>query len=102
VSVATQVVVPLVLSALSLFIARRALHEAARTVRSAGHAAVDGMRRTRGWLYGDGAAAGASRPAEDPRVRVEPAPTSGRARVSDEVPADEQDDLEEERQRHHL
>ena len=109
VSVATQVVVPLVLSVLSLFIARRALHEAARTVRAAGHAAVDGMRRTRGWLYGQGAAVGgdantsASRPAEDPRVRVERAPSSGRARVADEVPADEQDESdEEERQRHHL
>lgn len=99
VSVATQVVVPLVLSVLSLFVARRALHEAVSAVRDAGRAAVDGMQRTRRWVRGEGD--GAAQPEEDPRVRVEQPPSSVRARVADE-PAPEDDAREDERERRHL
>ena len=86
VSVATQVVVPLVLTVLSLFFARRALGAAAETVRDAGHRAVDAMDRVRRATCGrrrvvepapvrvpgeDGGTRGARVAAEDPRVRVE-------------------------------
>jgi Protein kinase domain len=47
VSLATQVVVPMVLMVLSLFFARRGLTAAAAAVRDAGHRAVDAMGRAR-------------------------------------------------------
>jgi hypothetical protein len=86
VSIATQVVVPVVLTLLSIFIARRALIAAVASVRDAGHRAVDAMdrarRATRGEPYAarDGAGddhdeneGGRLRvePAADPRVRVD-------------------------------
>jgi hypothetical protein len=53
VSVATQVVVPLVLRLLSLFFARRALTTAASEVRRAGDVAVEGMAASRRWFLGE-------------------------------------------------
>jgi hypothetical protein len=50
VSIATQVVVPVLLRLLSLFFARRALVSAADAVRDAGARAVDGMSRSRRWM----------------------------------------------------
>jgi hypothetical protein len=47
VSIATQVVVPIVLTVLSLFFARRAFARAVEAVRDAGHRAVDAMDRAR-------------------------------------------------------
>ena len=47
VSAATQVVIPFVLTVLSLFVARRALGLAVDSVRDAGHRAVDAMDRAR-------------------------------------------------------
>jgi hypothetical protein len=52
VSVATQIVVPLVLRLLSLFFARRALVTAAAEVRRAGDVAVEGMAASRRWFLG--------------------------------------------------
>jgi hypothetical protein len=54
VSMATQVMVPLVLSVLSLFFARRALSNAADAVRRAGHMAMDRMNTSRRWMIGAG------------------------------------------------
>jgi Protein kinase domain len=76
VALATQVVVPIVLTILSLFFARRALREAIDVVRDAGHRAVDEMNRLRREAI-EGEAGDA--PAEDPQVRVE----TPRARVGD-------------------
>ena len=47
VSIATQVLVPILLTVLSLFVARQALRSAVDTVRAAGHHAVDAMDRVR-------------------------------------------------------
>jgi protein kinase-like protein len=51
VSLATQVVVPLVLRVLSLFFAHRALTRAAQAVGHAGEVAVGGMRASRQWFF---------------------------------------------------
>ena len=82
VSIATQVVVPIVLTVLSLFFARRAFRSAVDTVRDAGHRAVDAMDRVRRGGVAESAE-------EGPRLRVEPDDEARRARVGD---ADEPDD----------
>ena len=81
VTIATQVVIPLALSLLSLFFARQALRSAAGSVRDAGQRAVQSIRRT-------GREFGEQDRGEEIRARVEEeGPT--RARV-------QQDDFEEE------
>jgi len=86
VTVTTQLVVPLVLTILSIFIARGALRRASTNVREAGRSALDNMERSRRWLHGD-----APPPTtQEPQVRVEPEEQAGGVRV-----ADEQDDREE-------
>jgi Protein kinase domain len=57
VALATQVVVPLVLSVLSIFFARRALSNAVRSVRGAGHVAIDAMNASRRWVSGKASSA---------------------------------------------
>ncbi len=52
VSIATQLVVPLVLLALSIVFGR-AMREAASTVREAGRSAVEGIHQSRRWLRGN-------------------------------------------------
>jgi serine/threonine protein kinase len=71
VSFATQLVIPLVLLALSVVFGR-AMREAAEAVRDAGKSAVDGIHRSRQWLRGelqaqrgDGAEGPPARVAED-------------------------------------
>jgi membrane protein implicated in regulation of membrane protease activity len=75
VSIATQVVVPIVLTILSIFFARRAFRSAVDTVRDAGHRAVDAMDRVRRGSAGAEEAG--------PHVRVEGDEASPRARVGD-------------------
>jgi hypothetical protein len=91
VSATTQVIVPFVLTLLSLFFARRALGGAVEAVRDAGHRAVDAMDRARRAIRGEayaGTEDGA--PGEDEaqegggsRVRVERA-AEARVRVGEE------------------
>jgi hypothetical protein len=64
--IATQVVVPLVLRIVSLFVARRALLEAADSVRLAGSAAVGDMQRSRKWFLGNVLQVSAEGPREPP------------------------------------
>ncbi len=95
VSVATQVLVPLVLTVLSLFFARRAFRSAVDAVRDAGHRAVDAMDRARRGGLGES-------PEEATLVRVEPDDAVPRARVDDaerpREPAEEDDaDVHEDR-----
>jgi Protein kinase domain len=66
VALATQVVVPLVLSVLSLFFARRALSSAVRSVRGAGHAAIDAMSASRRWISDPTIRARASAAGDEP------------------------------------
>jgi hypothetical protein len=89
VSIATQVVVPIVLTVLSIFFARRAFRSAVDTVRDAGHRAVDAMDRVR---------RGSSEAEESPRVRVEGEEAPPRARVGDAHDArgpEDEDDAED-------
>ena len=81
VSIATQVVIPIVLTLLSLFFARRALRSAIDRVRDAGHRAVDAME-----LVVRRGGAGEAPAEAHLRVAEEPAPP--RARVDDPVDAD--------------
>jgi hypothetical protein len=95
VTVTTQLVVPLVLTVLSVFVARSALRRASTTVRDTGRSVLDDMERSRRWIHGD-----APRPGDaegsDPRVRVEPGAAAGGVRVDDGEPepeiADESDE----------
>jgi hypothetical protein len=92
VSMATQVVVPIVLTVLSVFFARRALLSAVASVRNAGHRAVSAMDRVRRRSDEephDEAHRDAHR--EPPRVRVDPAPTAGRKRVDERERTDPPD-----------
>ena len=68
VSAATQVIVPLVLTVLSFFFARRGLTAAVQAVQDAGHRAVEAMDRAR------------------QRARYEAGVDPPRARVDDELP----------------
>jgi hypothetical protein len=97
VTLTTQLLVPAVLTILSVFIARSALRRASGHVRDAGRSALDNMERSRRWLDGDPNAPGNAqdaRDAEDPgRFRVEPdasAAPSRRARVADEEENDDE------------
>lgn len=67
VSIATQIVVPLILRVLSLFVARRPLAAAADATRHAGEVSVAGMRAARRWAVGGVAARG---PDQSPQSRV--------------------------------
>ena len=87
VSIVTQVVVPIVLTVLSLFFARQALRSAVDTVRGAGHRAVDAMDRVRRGGVGEA-------PEEGTRVRVEQDETAPRARVGDADEPSEEDEME--------
>ncbi|HEY8040587.1 MAG TPA: serine/threonine-protein kinase [Polyangiaceae bacterium] len=96
VTLATQVVVPLVLWLLSIVFARRALRGASAAVRDAGKAAIDGMDRSRRWLHGE-AGDGADGAGEDGGVRVAPPePPPARVRV-DDPGEDEEDEADESR-----
>jgi hypothetical protein len=95
VSVATQVVVPIVLTVLSLFFARQAFRSAVDTVRDAGHRAVDAMDRVRRGGLGESTE-------EGPRVRVdqdEAGAPSARVGNADEPPEEEEDDEPREKRR---
>jgi hypothetical protein len=70
VSVVTQVIVPLLLRVLSLFVGRRALLAAAEATRHAGDVAVDAMRGMRQWIV-QGDARASEEPPES-RRRVDP------------------------------
>jgi hypothetical protein len=91
VSVATQVVVPIVLTVLSLFFARRAFRSAVDTVRDAGHRAVDAMDRVRRGGAGEA-------PEGEARLRVEEAQDGDpRPRVEDlDAREDDEDDEDDE------
>jgi hypothetical protein len=93
VSIVTQVIVPLILRLLSLFLPRRALLSAADAVRDAGRRAVEGMARSRRWMQGgglapddrdDGADVDGS---SDDRLRVDVAAAARQVRIED-IPAD--------------
>jgi hypothetical protein len=88
VSIVTQVVVPIVLTVVSLFFARKAFRSAVDTVRAAGHRAVDAMDRVRRGGVGEAA------DEEGTRVRVEPDQTAPRARVGDADEPVEEDEMD--------
>ena len=91
VTLTTQLVVPLVLTLLSLFVARGALRRASSRVRDAGRSALDNMERSRQWMNGDLPPSGGL--AEDGRVRVEPEPPgSPGVRVADDAHEDADED----------
>jgi hypothetical protein len=94
VSVATQLVVPVVLMALSVVFGS-ALREAADTVRESGKTAVGELLRSREWLRGQGAT-----PAEgdEPRARVEGDDPAPRERVRVEAESSLEPDVAEEAQ----
>jgi membrane protein implicated in regulation of membrane protease activity len=89
VSIATQVVVPILLTVLSIFFARRALRSAVDTVRDAGHRAVDAMDRVRRGGVGEG-------PEEDARLRVEDeaAPRARVGNVDEPREPEEEDEMD--------
>jgi hypothetical protein len=93
VTVTTQLVVPLVLTILSIFVARGALRRASSNVREAGRSALDNMERSRRWFNGD-----APPPTTEPQVRVEPEEHAGGVPVSDERDEREEDADEDEAQ----
>ncbi len=68
VTVTTQIVVPLVLTLLSVFLASSAMRRASTRVRDAGQSALDNMERTRRWMRGEGAPEADAGP---DRIRVE-------------------------------
>jgi hypothetical protein len=89
VSIATQVIVPIVLTILSLFFARQAFRNAVDAVRDAGHRAVDAMDRVRRGDAGDA-------PEEGSRIRVEQdGEGTPRARVEDVDEEEEEMDSQE-------
>lgn len=79
---ATQVIVPFVLRMVSLFVAGRALREAADSVRAAGSEAVDGMARSRRWFLGNVPAVSPEPPSDEPVARTSDSPVHA-ARVAD-------------------
>jgi hypothetical protein len=91
VSIATQVVVPLILRLLSLFLPRQALLSAAEGVRAAGRRAVDGMARSRRWMQGGGVAPDDERQeveaTSDDHVRVDVGAAARQVRITD-APSD--------------
>jgi hypothetical protein len=97
VSVATQLVVPLALTALSLVFGR-ALREAAGTVRESGKTAIGELLRSRDWLRGS-----APMPTEgdQPRARVDADDhdSAARERVRVEAESSPEEDADEDAQR---
>ncbi|MGO9834228.1 MAG: serine/threonine protein kinase [Polyangiaceae bacterium] len=92
VSIATQIVVPLLLRMLSLFFARSALVSAADAVRDAGARAVDGMSRSRRWMRRENEREAGSEEESTPapRTRVGMDDEAGQVRVAEgEDDADE-------------
>jgi hypothetical protein len=104
VTLATQVVVPVVLRFLAVFFARDGLTRAAEAVREAGHSALEDIQRSQQWflrqVHDEGerardeppvpasSIAGASGGAPGVRVADEPAPPKSRVASMDDV-ADE-------------
>ena len=101
VSIATQVVVPVLLRILSLFFARRALVSAADAVRDAGTRAVEGMSRSRRWMRReDEREEGRDESKSDPRTRVEADREERQVRIAEDeedAAADEAEDDEAQR-----
>jgi hypothetical protein len=98
VTLATQLVVPLVLGVLSLFFARLALRNAAAAVRRGGRVAVGEMRSTLRWVTEEPMEAEHGTPADPgassaPRLRLEDEPAH-RARAGEEVVLNESGDDE--------
>ncbi len=90
VTVTTQLVVPLVLTLISVFVARSALRRASTNVRETGRSVLDNMERSRRWLHGDPQPPLAGAEGE-PHVRVEPEPpAAGGVRVADDEEPDEE------------
>jgi len=95
VTVTTQLVVPLVLTILSIFVARSALRRASNSVRETGRSVLDNMERSRRWLHGDPQPPTASAP-DGAQVRVEPEPPAeGGVRVAGNENEDEEERDEE-------
>jgi serine/threonine protein kinase len=87
VSLATQVVVPTILRLLSVLLVRRALWQAANTVRDAGTTAIDGMVRSRSWRgpVGSPAAPASEQPTDaSTRTRVAPEVDDPGLRIADD------------------
>ena len=101
VTVTTQLVVPLLLTLLSVFVARSALRRASATVRETGRFALDNMERSRRWLEGDMPKAPESEgQGEGGRVRVDPQAPGPGVRVAgverEKRDGDEEEEEEEE------
>ncbi len=96
VTVTTQLVVPLVLTVLSIFVARSALRRASNNVRETGRSVLDNMERSRRWLHGDPQPPTASTPDGshvESNVRVDPEPRAeGGVRVAGHEDEDEPDE----------
>jgi tRNA A-37 threonylcarbamoyl transferase component Bud32 len=103
VSLATRVVVPIVLRILSLFFARNGLRAAASAVSEAGEAALRGMDRSRHWFFAQawggandrGALEGAAAPEERVRVTNDAAAPKIRVEPSGHETAEEDDEASE-------
>ncbi len=91
VAIATQVAIPLVLTVLSVFLARRSLRDAAGRVRDAGENAMRNIERSRRWLSGE---PGGGADESQARVRIDT--PAGGVRVANEERASDLDDDEEE------
>jgi hypothetical protein len=98
VTVTTQLVIPLVLTILSIFVARGALRRASSTVRDAGRSALDNMERSRRWLDGEPPPPAESA-GDSEHVRVDPGAPPGRVRVDGEDEPEEADDADEAKER---
>jgi hypothetical protein len=105
VSIATQLVAPLVLLILSPVFGKR-LAEAAGVVRDGGRTAIGAMRRSRAWLRGEsfasdggGAAPEQQYPGEGPRIRVEQPASAPRTRVAAEADVGAEEAAEDDRER---
>ena len=90
VAVATQVVVPIVLTLLSIFFARQSLRTAVGNVREAGRTALGSLERSRQWVSGEEPEA-----ARDPQVRVDAEQPAPPVRVADDEPADDETEEQE-------
>ncbi len=89
VSIATQLVVPLVLRLLSLFVARASLAAAADATTRGGREALNGIRSARRWVLGPAKVSAD----QEARVRVDPEATAeARADEADEREEAEEDD----------
>lgn len=93
VTVTTQLAIPLVLTILSVFVARGALRRASRNVREAGRSALDNMERSRRWVSGDEPPPERQAPGQ---VRVEPEQPAPGVRVADSPDDEDEEDQEDE------